>query len=278
MLFCVRECQCQCECFQNSSKSKKKQQSQGSSKSIVHKEIFEDLSFTDAESSNNTSKEALISEPTVANVIENVPKRKRNQFEWTTHSTYENLEDALEYLENEGFVHYDDSDLNIGQKFYFRCKRTPKTLKPYCASRYTLFLPSDRNEIILLHNGHDHDHNELMKGKKRLMSDEMIDYVNQLFEKDVTKYSQIVRFIDQERAKNNIFVDEPNPDKRQIEYRLKKFRNIAIKPMIDLGDLVQWCNDNAVYPKNDDDAFVLAYESSSMLEPLSFRFCLSTPR
>lgn len=77
-----------------------------------------------------------------------------------TQYTYENLDDALDYLENEGFVHYDDSDLNIEQKFYFRCKKTPKTAKPYCASRYTLFLPSNENKIIILHNGHEHDHNE----------------------------------------------------------------------------------------------------------------------
>lgn len=174
-------------------------------------------------------------------------------------------------------VHYDDSNLNIGQKFYFRCKRTPKTLKPYCASRFILFLPAKSNAIILQHNGNDHDHNQLLEGKKRMLSDEMIEYIDQLFEKDVSRYRQIIQFIEEERKKHNIFVDEPNPEPRQIEYRLREFRNADIKPMINLGDLNEWCNANAVFPADKNDAFVLAFESSPIFDKLHFRFCLSTP-
>lgn len=105
----------------------------------------------------------------------------------------------------------------------------------------------------------------------------MITFVEELFEKDVTKYSQIISFIKEERKKHNIFLDEPNPDLRQIEYRLRKYRNAEVKPIINLGDLMEWCNVNAAYPENDDDAFVLAYESSKIFEDLHFKFCISTP-
>lgn len=203
-------------------------------------------------------------------------KKSRNKYKWITHSKWNDLDDALDFLESEGFVCYDDSDLIIGQKFYFRCKRTPKSLKPYCASRYTLFLPAMNNEIILLHTDNEHNHH-LIAGEKRMMSDEMIDFTNQLFEKQVTRYDQIIQFLDEERTKSNIFENEPNPQPRQIEYRLKLFRNADIKPVINLGDLMKWCGENSAYPSNPNEAFVVAYECSPIFDEMKFRFCLSTP-
>lgn len=92
-----------------------------------------------------------------------------------------------------------------------------------------------------------------------MISDEMISYIDQLFQKE------------------QLFLEEPNPDVRQIEYRLRKFRDTDIKPMVNLGDLNEWCNANEVFPANKDDAFVLAFESSPIFDKLHFRFCLSTP-
>lgn len=56
-------------------------------------------------------------------------KKTRNRFDWKIHSERENLDEALDFLENEGFVCYDFSDLKCGQKFYFRCKMIPKERK-----------------------------------------------------------------------------------------------------------------------------------------------------
>lgn len=69
-----------------------------------------------------------------------------------------------------------------------------------------------------MHTANEHNHAELMKGKKQLMSEEMINYINQLFDKGVMKYSQIIQFVEEERTNNNIFLDEPIPAVRQIEY------------------------------------------------------------
>lgn len=229
----------------------------------VPSSVFVDLSF---EADTCSDAHDVIRDPIINNSNGNgnvdVMERVRNKFKWSLHSEWNDLEDAINFLENEGYVHYDDSNLKIGQKFYFRCKKTPKTIKPYCASRYTLFLPSHKNVVLLLHNANDHNHNEIMKDRKRMMSDEMITYVNQLFEKNVIRYNQIIEFIEEERTNHKIFLDDPNPDVRQIEYRLKNYRNADIKPMINLGDLMEWCSANAAYPANDNEAFVLSYESS----------------
>lgn len=47
--------------------------------------------------------------------------------------------------------------------------------------------------------------------------------------------------------------------------------------MFDIGDVMGWCEDNAMYPNNDDDPFVLGHECSDVNEKFSFRFGLTTP-
>lgn len=240
-------------------------------------DILIELSFEDADDIEITlaSNMDTVNEATCFEAA--IEKRAKNKFNWETHSEWNSLDDALDFLENEGFVQYDDSDLKCGQTFYFRCKRTPKTMKPYCDSRYILFLPSDRNAIIIQHNGNKHNHNILLEGKKRMLSDEMVAFVCDLFEKEVTKYKQVIKFIEDARAKQGIFEDEPNPDSRQIEYQLKKFRNKDIQPLFQLGDLMSWCNENSVFPSDENEAFVLASECSPLSEDFGFKFCITTP-
>lgn len=242
----------------------------------AQRDIFMDLSFEKDDCDNIRIDPVLPPSVNINIVIEN-PKKERNKFKWVEHSKFASLEEALEFLEGEGFVCYDDKELKIGQKFYFRCKKAPMSLKTMCALRYTLFLPSDTNDIILYHTGNEHNHVQLMQGKNQLMSGEMISFVESLFAKDVIKYERIIEFIDEERAKQNVFEDEPNPRKRQIEYRLSEYRNSKIKPIIKLGDLNKWCNDNAIFPANKDTAFVLSNESTAVGDDMRFRFSLSTP-
>lgn len=205
-------------------------------------------------------------------------KTKRNNFKWTNYGEWNDLDAVLDFLEDEGFVVYDEKMLLIGQKFYFRCKRTPKAMKPYCAIRYILFLPSDSNEIILQCNDQAHNHTELLAGKKQQMSDEMIEFLTQLFCKDIFGFSALIKFIDEAREEKSAFVGEPNPNYRQIEYRLKKFRNKEIAPLFNLGDLSEWCGINSEFPSNEDQAFVIAHECSPVSgNEMHFRFCLSTP-
>lgn len=238
-----------------------------------------DLSFED----NDDANIEIVTVPTIESdknedVIDTIPAKKaRNKFTWVTHSTYTNLDEALDFLESEGFVYYDDSDLICGQKFYYRCKKTPKAKKPYCDRRYVLFLPSENNSIILQHNCRDHNHDALLAGKKQSPSDVMVDFLVDLFKAGTTKTQNVLSHIDLARTKHKLFQSEPDPDKRQIEYCLRKFRNSEIKPMINVGDLMEWCNSNAEFPSDENDAFVLSHESNAMSESLGFRFTMTTP-
>lgn len=205
-------------------------------------------------------------------------KKKRNKFIWTIHSEWEDLDKALDFLENEGFVSYDSTDLKCGQQFYFRYKLIPKERKTWCAQRYTLLLPSDSMKVIILRNQHVHDHEKLLEGKDRQSTEEIIEFITDLFKCGTTKSADIIDHLDNARTKRGLFSTEKNPVKRQIEYMLRKYQNSQAPPMLKLGDLLEWCDQNMEFPSDIDEAFVFAKESSSFDEEISFRFAFSTPR
>lgn len=107
-------------------------------------------------------------ESVLKTTVEKTTESKRKKHIWTEHSKWDSLDAVDDYLTAEGFVLFDDQDLKMGQKFYYRCSRIPKDRKreEWCARRFIVFLPSDSNEIILQTNSSDHDHHILLKGKK----------------------------------------------------------------------------------------------------------------
>lgn len=203
-------------------------------------------------------------------------KKRRNNFNWTIDSTWDSLEDALMFLDDAGFVNYDCSDLKCGQKFYFRCKRVPKKRKEWCSKRYTIFLPSDNLNILILSNGCDHDHDKVLDGTKCQPSDEMNDFMIDLFKCGTTRIPEVTRHIDFARTKQGIFATEKTPDKRQIEYALRKYRDSMVPQMLKVGDLMDWCNKNSETPTDANEAFVIGSESSKYDGDLSFGFAFST--
>lgn len=144
------------------------------------------------------------------------PKPKREKFVWRDHSKWECLDELTDFLDTEEFVVYDDRDLKIGQKFYFRCSRIPEDRKrsEWCSCRFNIFLPSHSNDIILETNGEAHDHNELLKGKKRTLSIEMQTFIYDLYKKETKKHSTVLLHIDAARKEHNLFNNEPNPTNR----------------------------------------------------------------
>lgn len=203
--------------------------------------------------------------------------KKRNKFKWSIESTWDHLEDALLFLEEAGFVNYDYSDLKCGQKFYFRCKRVPKKRKVWCSKRYTIFLPSENLNVLILSNGCDHDHDELLKGTKCQPSDEMDEFMIDLFKCGTTRVPEVISHIELARTKHGLFAKEDTPDKRQIEYALRKYRDSIVPPMINVGDLMDWCNNNSQTPSDSNEAFVIGSESSAYDDKdLSFGFAFST--
>lgn len=218
---------------------------------------------------DESDKVELITCPTV---------KTRNKFDWKIESEWKSLDEALDFLENEGFVCYDYKDLKCGQKFYFRCKLIPKERKIWCASRRTLSLPSDSTKVLILQNQHEHNHEKLLEGVEKPTSDEMIEFIIDLFKCGTTKTPEVIRHINYAREKRNLFANEKNPGKRQIEYQLRKYRNSEAPPMIKLGNMIEWSEQYKEFPTDIDEAFVLNIETSSPREALSFRFAFSTPR
>lgn len=211
--------------------------------------------------------------------IEKEQEPKRNKFKWSDHSRYSSLDDVGDFLESEGFVVFDDKDLQCGQKFYFRCNRIPKDRKrsEWCCRRHTIFLPANTSEIILETNNMEHNHNELLIGKKRPISPEMLEFINDLYDKETRKTSSVLHHINAARDKQNLFANEPNPTNRQLAYCLEKYKKKETGKMIHLGDLANWCEGKAAYPENCDDAFVLSHEIVTSNDKQGFRFCMTTP-
>lgn len=179
----------------------------------------------------------------------------------------------------EGFSVFTNRDLNCVEKYYYRCKRIPKERKrtEWCDRRYILFLPSNTNEINLLTNGLEHNHDQLLKGQKRTMSPEMVAFIHDLYKKDTKKPSAVILHIDAARNDINLFRDEPNPNPRQLEYCLKKYNTGDSGKMINMGDLMKWCENSSSFPTNEDEAFVASYQIVNDKNK-GFRFCMTTPK
>lgn len=247
--------------------------------------ILLDLSFEKATETTNkdTNDEeinidiaSLFEQHASEDVITDKVTKKRNKFVWQIEQKFDDLDKALDFLEEQGFTCYDHSDLKMGQKFYFRCKKIPKAKKDWCAKRYTLFLPADKLEIQLLSNQFEHDHEKLLEGQVRPPSDEMKVFVTGLFKCGTTKIADVIRHINYARDVNGLFKTESNPEHRQIEYMLRKFRDSETPRMVKLGDLMSWCEKNKEIPSDENQGFVIGSDSSSVHSDLRFRFVLST--
>lgn len=202
-------------------------------------------------------------------------KKKRNKFSWVKVKVTKDLDEAIDSINDEGFKLYDDNDLKCGQKFYFRCGKIPKSRKTWCDRRYNIFLPANNDEVEVLCNGLEHNHNELLKGKNRPVSDEMTTFIHDYYKNGSTNSSAVLAYIRLAREKFNLFTDELDPSQRQLEYVHKKYITKQVKPMIKVGDLMHWCEENSEFPADPNEAFVLAHESCSMQERMSFRFTMT---
>lgn len=204
-------------------------------------------------------------------------KKKKSKFSWVKERTTKDLDEAIDSITEEGFIMYDDHDLKCGQKFYFRCAKIPKGRKTWCNKRYIIFLPASNDDVEILINGLEHNHNELLKDEKRPVSDEMTAIIHDFYENGSTIPSAVLKYIRLTREKFNLFTDEPDPNVRQLEYIYKKYITKHVNPMINVGDLMQWCDDNSKYPSDPNEAFILSHESCAIQEAMSFRFTMTTP-
>lgn len=233
-----------------------------------------DLSF---ESVDTCGDELLFAANTRAHFEIDIDTRRtqNTKHEWTIDSVWSSLEKATAYLKEKQFVKYKVNDKLIkGIKIQFRCKSVPKEKKVWCSRQYQIFCPNDSTEVIVQHNNKEHDHEKV--GTKKL-SINMIDFLTSLFEKRTTNYEEILLHVAAARTERNMFINECDPSKVQIAYRLKKFRGKEADTMINLGDSMQWCSDNSYFPEDQNIAFVLSSKCSRLNEQRSFKFVISTP-
>lgn len=174
----------------------------------------------------------------VESICSDKPPKKRNKHIWHIERETDDVDGAIDFLDESGFVCYDYKNLKIGQKFYFRCRSIPKERRQWCAIRYTLFFPSNSLKVQILKNQHDHDHDALLEGMERPISSEMVQYIKGLFECGTEKIDEIIAHIDYARNKHGLFQNEPTPKKRKIEYLVGKFRSAEAPSMLKLGDLI----------------------------------------
>lgn len=211
--------------------------------------ILLDLSFENVSDTNQTNLvdndneidvgiASLFEQFESENITTDKVPKKRNKFVWQIEHVFDDLDKALDFLEEEGFKCYDYSDLKMGQKFYFKCKAIPKERKQWCSKRYTLFLSANKLSIQLLTNGLEHDHEKLLEGTVPPPSDEMKQFIMDLFKCGTIKIADVIRHINYNRDTKGLFNTEQNPGNRQIEYMLKKFRDAETPRMVKLGDLM----------------------------------------
>lgn len=168
-------------------------------------EILPDLSFENSDDNdgnsdneeNHDNVEVLLASSGCGESIIKTSneKKKRNKFSWVTQKVTKDLDEAVGSIIAEGFKLYDDHDLKCGQKIYFRCGKIPKSRKTWCNKRYTVFLPSHNDDVEILWNRHECNHNELLKGKKRPVSDEMTTFIHDFYEKGSTTPSAVLAHI-----------------------------------------------------------------------------------
>lgn len=242
---------------------------------------FASLIFEGSDVEETITATTVVTETNTPNALKTniaTDSKRRKKHTWVE-TEWESLDQVEEFLDSEGFVLFDDKQLVMGQKFYFRCSRIPKDRKrdEWCAPQYIVFLPSDSNKIILQFNGCEHNHNELLATYKlRPISIHMKEFITDLFDSGVTKLDAIKKMLGKARQKEKLFTDEPDPTSRQISYLLAKYRKAGSDPIINMGDLMKWCEERMAFPSSPDDAFVIGCECSTEKNQ-SFRFCMSTP-
>lgn len=138
--------------------------------------------------------------------------------------------------------------------------------------------PHNSLDAIVFHNNLNHNHDDLIgETTKRKLSEAMINFMENLFELQTTQYNSIIKHIDRERKEKNLYLTEPNPTRDQVAYRLKLFKNKEIKPVLKLGELMSWCQNNSKTPEEPHTPFVLEHWSENVNGTgFKFRFVFTT--
>lgn len=214
----------------------------------------------------------------IENAIDTLKETKPKRFKWVE-SIWNSFDELIAFLQGNNFSQYDYKNLAKGDKYYFRCNKVPKRNNIWCNKRYNIYLPADSTDVILCDNGQEHTHDQICTNDPRgtKLSPQMVGFLKDLYANKTTSYDVVINHIELARKTRSMFLDEKNPSYRQHEYQLKKFRETALKPVVSVGDIAEFCESNQLFPPSPDDPFILNYETSNIHQNMFFRFCITTP-
>lgn len=177
--------------------------------------------------------------------------RKWTPREWEFLRTHSDLARAKTVLAEEKVYGPAYNDKSKITRFY-RCKHTSQRSKEKCVSMAKLVLSRMSDEVHEFRTSISHNHDDVVVEKKRGLSQEMQETLNELFDKGMNT-SQIKSYL----LKKGI----DGPSSKQITYYKSRYRKKVNGPALTtLALFEEWCICHATQPDTEDGAFVYKYE------------------
>jgi hypothetical protein len=180
---------------------------------------------------------------------ETVKRKKKNMRKWVPLCTYNNKDDVINKIKNDGI--WSKTLTNItseGKRVYYRCNQVKRRGKQCPASIHLLY--HSENECVTMYKTEDdHLHHESRSIGINQKSKEVIC---ELFKMKI-KPKRILEILEEKGL--------PVPKKQQLSNYLTSLREKCYgTSTISLGELEAWCQQNSCIPDDDDKPWVLKYQ------------------
>lgn len=166
------------------------------------------------------------------------PTKKRIHQKFNHAQTFDDLEDAKNYLASLKIWSVYSTKSNEGERLKYRCNKVKFRAKKQCAASLYLLCDSRSSKVHLFMSVDEHDHDENIDSVYEI-ADETKDAIRDMFEMGITKPKQI---------KNNLLMKKFElPDSKTFDSFLKTLRAERDgSAKISLGDLKKWLEDNSL--------------------------------
>ncbi|CAF1057696.1 unnamed protein product [Brachionus calyciflorus] len=194
-----------------------------------------DLNENSDSCANDSSSSNLNLREIAMEIDQEIDKNKtkiRKRVFWSIEIIFNDYEEALKSL-GKKWTKLKTHPTNTGIKEYYKCAVNPK-----CPSKMHLHCLIDSQHVNMLRDQEEHDHN-LIISPKRLRND--------------VKERIIYHFSIKVTAPLNIIYNLRKEGESTINYK----------------QFYEWCKENAIFPKEDNKAFVVSYEVNTRLSRIS---------
>ncbi|KAB0800466.1 hypothetical protein PPYR_06206 [Photinus pyralis] len=197
-------------------------------------------------------------------------RRKKVDKQWEMEKVFENKASAVAAVQMEqvwSFTYKNvDTEGNVSE--IFRCNKVKKRAEQ-CAAGVYLHYPSTTSEVHLYRSQLAHTCNVIVTRVKSKISNEVKEEIKSLFNFDSKiKPKKVLDIL----IKKQIAL----PSKTQLNNYLSSLRKVKYgSNVMSLGELENFCLENAKVPDDVDAAFVVSYQVGYEEQPF-FRFFVST--